>query len=459
MRIVFTLMIVALSTVSFAAAEDSWQGWTGAAPRDDLRPAFSVDAQGGPAGHPALVIATSQHPGLDGCWRKSFPVAGGKWYELACLRRLDNVPVPRRSASVRITWLDPQGKRVMRDEPIASGYRAGTVSRAEPEYAHERGQPKGGWTPIAGVFHAPKAAAQAIVELQLCWAPQAKAEYADITLGETSPPEGRKVRLAAVHLRPTAGKTAAEKCRQFEPLIAEAARQHADLVVLPETLTQFGSGATYAERAEPMPGPSSEYFGQLAKQHNLYIVAGLIERAGPLVYNVAVLLGPDGKIAGKYRKVTLPRGEHDEGVYPGDDYPVFETRFGKLGMMVCYDGFFPEVARELSNRGAEVIAWPVAGCNPLLARARACENHVFVVSSTYTDIDTKWMQTAVYDPYGEALAVAKDFNSIVVAEVDLDRPTIWNSMGDFKSEMMINRPLSASEAARQAQSAKQAAVK
>ncbi len=54
-------------------------------------------------------------------------------------------------------------------------------------------------------------------------------------------------------------------------------------------------------------------------------------------------------------------------------------------MMVCYDGFFPEVARELSNRGAEVIAWPVWGCNPLLGAARACENHVYVVSSTYTD--------------------------------------------------------------------------
>ena len=61
--------------------------------------------------------------------------------------------------------------------------------------------------------------------------------------------------------------------------------------------------------------------------------------------------------------------------------------------MVCYDRFYPEVARELSNRGAEVIAFPVWGCNPLLASARACENHVFVVSSTYTDIASNWMIT------------------------------------------------------------------
>ena len=77
-----------------------------------------------------------------------------------------------------------------------------------------------------------------------------------------------------------------------------------------------------------------------------------------------MLIGPDGNVVGKYRKVCLPRGEVEGGIAPGSEYPVFDTRFGKVGMMVCYDGFFPEVARELTNRGAEVIAWPVWGCNP-----------------------------------------------------------------------------------------------
>jgi predicted amidohydrolase len=114
----------------------------------------------------------------------------------------------------------------------------------------------------------------------------------------------------------------------------------------------------------------------LAVKHDLYIVAGLLEREGPAIYNVAVLISPDGKVIGKYRKVTLPRGEIEAGITPGRDYPVFETRFGKVGMMICYDGFFPEVARALAIQGAEVIVWPVWGCNPLLASARACENHV-----------------------------------------------------------------------------------
>jgi predicted amidohydrolase len=222
--------------------------------------------------------------------------------------------------------------------------------------------------------------------------------------------------------------------------IANAAKQKADLVVLPETLTYYGLGKSYADVAEPVPGPSTEYFGALAKQHNLYLVVGLIERERHLLYNVAVLLGPDGKLVGKYRKVALPRGEIAGGLTPGHEYPVFETRFGKLGMMVCYDGFFPDVAQHLSARGAEVIAWPVWGCNPLLAQARAVENHIYLVSSTYEDISKNWMLTAVYDQEGKPIVHAEKWGSVVVAEVDLNQRLHWASLGDHKAEIPRHRP-------------------
>ena len=430
---------------AFLIHADPVDGWTSTAPRDEIRPQFQRTVSGGKSARGALVIRADEREGLHGWWQRTFPVTEGQHYRFSAWRRVENIAVPRRSVLARVHWRDDAGKAVQRPDGVVTNYSLGVVASAEPEYPRDSGADKVGWVELSGVYQAPPGTTRALVELHLLWAPDGMVEWSDVELIPTEAPSPRKVRLASVHYRPRGAKALLDACRQFAPLIEEAARRKADLVVLGETLTYAALGSSYADSAESIPGPSTDYFGGLAKQHGLHIVAGLIERDRHQLFNVAVLIGPDGSVAGKYRKVCLPDGEYDKGMSPGTDYPVFDTRLGRIGMMVCYDGFFPEVARELSNRGAEIIAWPVWGCNPEQARARACENHVYLVSSTYEDVSRNWMLTAVYGQDGSILAQASEWGTVCVAEVDLNRRMLWPWLGDFKAQIPRQRPIAGGE--------------
>jgi len=429
------LLVITLAGIS----EPGPEGWRAESPREEIRPAMTYKATGGRSDKDCLVIQSDQREGLHGIWRKMYRVNGGGYYRFEAWRKAEQVKSPRRSVLAEIIWQDHRGNKVPRDEPSQTTFMPGTIPTAEPEYPPDLQRDTQGWTQIAGIYRVPKNAEQAVIRLHLRWAPLGKVVFSDISLEPCDPPPSRKVRIAAVHFFPQGGKTAAENCRMFAPMLDEAGRQRADLVVLPESLTYAGREpkVTPFDAAEPIPGPSTDYFGIFSKKHNYYIVAGLTERSGHLVYNTAALIGPDGTVVGKYRKVTLPRSEWDEGVAPGDEYPVFSTRFGKVGMMVCYDGYFPEVARQLSIRGAEIIAWPVWGCIPELARARAIENHVYLASSTYTE---NWMISGVFDHSGKVLAQTDQPGTMAVAEVDLAQTTYWPIMGDLKAEIERHRP-------------------
>ncbi len=403
------------------------EGWTTTQPRPEMEPLFQSLADGSDS---ILSIAADEREGLAGSWVRTFPVAGGRHYRFSCLRRTLGIDVPARSALVTITWQNDDGRLV----------EGSHGDQARPEFPLHELPVDDHWMRVTDVYEVPADATQARVELTLRWATSAAVWWKDVSLEPIETPAPRKVQLAAVHFKPQGGRSAADNRQMFAPLIAQAAAQGADLVCLGECLTKVGNGLSVDEAAEPMPGPSTEFFGTLAREHNLYIVAGLTERDGDVIYNVAALLGPDGTLQGKYRKVCLPREEIANGITPGHEYPVFDTRFGKLGLMVCWDVHFPEVARNLANNGAEVIAMPIWGGNPRLAAARAIENQIYLVTSTYNDRDG-WMKTGIWSHTGDLLAEGTDWGTVVMSEVDLAARTQWWWLGDFKARIPREKPV------------------
>ena len=120
-----------------AMLSDSPDGWRGVAVRDEIKPDFTFSPKGGPARTGSLVISADRREGLDGHWETTIPVKGGQWYRFRAVRRVDNVPVPRRSVLARVHWRDDSGRRVFHDEPGAHSYAPGKPPVSEPEYPND----------------------------------------------------------------------------------------------------------------------------------------------------------------------------------------------------------------------------------------------------------------------------------------------------------------------------------
>ena len=418
-----------------AAVPDGWETY---APRAEMAPRFRVEKPAG-AGLQAYWLGMSGQGGraLDGRWLRKVPVTAGKHYHFSAEFRAANVAEPIRCVLARVVWLNAKGEPIDHAGVVWPGIAGGLTDKAE--YPPTRREATAdGWSVIADTLQAPKGAAEARLELHLRWAPKGDVLWRAVELRETVPPAPRTVRLAAVHHRPT-GKSPEENLRQFVAPLEEAGRRRADLVCLGEGITVVGTGRKYADVAEAVPGPSTKFLGDLAARHRMYLVAGLFEREGKAIFNTAVLIGRDGKLAGRYRKMCVPNEEVDAGITPGNEYPVFDTDFGRIGIMICWDNQFPEVARELASRGAEVLVMPIWGGDQTLARARAIENQVFLVACGYD------LKSAIYGKDGQPLAAAAQDPEVVTTEVDLGRKVYYPWLGNLRDR--IGRELPAKPAA------------
>jgi predicted amidohydrolase len=244
--------------------------------------------------------------------------------------------------------------------------------------------------------------------------------------------------VAAIQM--TSGPDKSANLAEAVDLVTRAARRGAALIVLPELFTGLGDPARMVAQAEPIPGPAVDTLSQVARAHRVTLVAGsLAERAAEAgkVYNTSVLLGPDGQLLARYRKmhlfhIDLPgRLQFREAdlVVAGERIAVTDTLVGRVGQAICFDLRFPEQFRQLVDQGAECVALPSAfttSTGPdhweVLLRARAIENQVYVIAANQFGRHGPHMEShgrsMIVDPWGVVLATARDGVGIVVAEVD-----------------------------------------
>ncbi|MBT3382663.1 MAG: carbon-nitrogen hydrolase family protein [Prolixibacteraceae bacterium] len=394
--------------------------WQFQSQREEIAPEHWIESEIQFNGEQTLALAGNGKMYANGSWTKTFEVVPGKYYEFITHFKVENVTQLDRSVLSQIIWQDENGKRL--------GFIEFPATKAI--------ESKDGWYIIQQKYQIPGGAVKARIDLFYRWDAEGKVYFGGTSFKETDAIKPRLVRLGAIHYKPKNTSSSQENLEQFGEFINIAGEKKADIVCLPEGITVAGTGKTYIEVSETIPGPSTKFLGQLAKKHNMYIVAGIYEKEGPVVYNTAILLGRDGELQGKYRKVALPREEIDGGITPGENFPVFDTDFGKIGMMICWDVFFPEPARMLALNGAEVIFMPIWGGNLTLAKARSIENQIYLVSSTYG------MKTGVFDKNGKIIVEGTEENPVVVVEVDLNQRNLIHFLGEMRNRIQRELPSS-----------------
>lgn len=233
----------------------------------------------------------------------------------------------------------------------------------------------------------------------------------------------------------------AANVREAERWIREAAARSAHVVALPEVFVWRGAKKQEREAAEPIPGPTSEWLADLARELAIFLLGGSILEAIPgmtKAYNTSLLFGPEGSLLGGYRKIHLFDVDLKEGVSTresdtraaGDQIVVAETQLCSMGLSICYDLRFPELYRRMMTRGAQLIFVPSAFTAytgkahwEVLLRSRAIENQTYVVAPAQFGKSPNSFEThghsMIIDPWGKILAELPDGAGVITAEVDL----------------------------------------
>lgn len=234
----------------------------------------------------------------------------------------------------------------------------------------------------------------------------------------------QKYRITTVSL-PHSVKRVKNNLEKTKPFLKQAGELKTDFCCLPECFAYHSISDNYTKVGEEIPGGlTSSFLSLYSRKFNMNIIATSYEKEGDKIYNCGVIFNRKGKLVGKYKKVHLPQGEIDEGIDSGSQFPVFCVDGMVLGILICYDLNYPESARILALKGADVIFWPnmwgrsymYVDC---IMRTRAMENLIYLVSANYSKDDRR---SCIVSWNGKVLAEVDSRPGIASAVIDLSQP-------------------------------------
>jgi predicted amidohydrolase len=249
----------------------------------------------------------------------------------------------------------------------------------------------------------------------------------------------QELTVAAVQMYPQLGKVEDNLLAMGKFVDKICTQQKVDLIVFPELATTgYELGVRFTDVAERVPGHAVNLLAQRAADFGTHLVFGMVtkEKVESIIYNAAIVIGPDGELLGEYRKLHLP-GEERLAFRPGFRMPTFETAFGHIGVVLGWDLAFPEVARSLTLDGADLLCvcanWghspaqepePFVGEWRTYVHARALENSSFVVASNRIGEEYSYKffgESMIVDPRGAVYAsIDEEIEGYALATIDMD---------------------------------------
>ena len=242
----------------------------------------------------------------------------------------------------------------------------------------------------------------------------------------------REITVAVVQMWPKLHEVGDNLIRMTEFVERICHEQQVDLIVFPELITTgYECGVRFTDLAERVPGQTVNLMAQQAAEFSTHIVFGLAlkEKVESIIYNAAIMVGPDGEMIGDYRKVH-PRGEERLAFRPGFRYPVLEANFGTVGLVLGWDLAFPEVARSLALEGAELLCVCANWERPhteewnAFCLARAFENSIFIAAANRIGEEPSYTffgQSKIVGPRGEMYSTMdEEIEGYALGRIDLD---------------------------------------